>query len=77
MSRDLFSNNFDLRRKAEELRKFAELRGKNKKVNQTKLVIRKGLWLPIKNMVIQWRFGKCTNKRLFINLMLRLVADGI
>jgi hypothetical protein len=27
MSRDSFPNDFDLRRKAEELRKFAELRG--------------------------------------------------
>jgi hypothetical protein len=27
MSRDIFSNDFDLRRKVEELRKFADLRG--------------------------------------------------
>jgi hypothetical protein len=68
MSRDSFSNDFDLRRKAEQLRKFAELRGftteyqKEQKSKPNEISHKKGLRLPIKNMAVQWSFGNCTNK---------------
>jgi hypothetical protein len=67
MSRDLFSNDFDLR-KAEELRKFAELRGftteyqEEQKSKPNEISHKKRAPATDKNMAIQWRFGKCTNK---------------